>query len=301
MLTRLGLALGFVFVPPSSDCTHIFETEVSWSPEAGKTLVLISKGAIFVRRSGSSQVLTAADFEHLVERRLLRFREKVMEGMARVVHAAPGHEVLTVSHPAHAGGTVTVKVEAAPAQLGLSGRALILNATTPAERVELSMALAAAQAGYAADRNLLFSAYASRDDFDHEEKAWPWLAHQSLLVGAPAFYWLAKLTREQAHNVLEESFQASSHLRKVTILRYSGFFGKSLHDRFFERLGKSGRDYGAVPWRAVENLFKTGPSDNRDRDQSRATELARTLANSAFDALTWYELEKLDCAVYAPF
>jgi predicted HTH transcriptional regulator len=58
-----GLQFIVLYVPCSDYCTHIFETNVDWSPSPDKTLPAIPKGAIYVRRAASNQIMTAADFE----------------------------------------------------------------------------------------------------------------------------------------------------------------------------------------------------------------------------------------------
>jgi predicted HTH transcriptional regulator len=88
-----GNSFVVLYSPCEPNATHVFESNLTWSPDGKKEISLVSKGSIYIRRVASNQVLTSADFELLIERRLKHFREKIIEGLVRVVHAPPGHEV----------------------------------------------------------------------------------------------------------------------------------------------------------------------------------------------------------------
>ncbi len=60
-------------------------------------------------------------------------------------------------------------------------------------------------------------------------------------------------------------------------------------------------DHGTVAaWRTKELVFRTGQSRAVIRDEQRATELALQLQNQ-IDQVNAYELQKLDCSLYAAF
>lgn len=285
-------------VPCSTDCTHIFESNLDWSPSPGKTLTRVSKGAIYVRRSASNQVLTSSDFENLLQRRLQRFRSKVLEGVARVVNAPAGHDVVTIIQARDAAGAQSITIGDAPESSGLIGKQVKLASSAIAERLAVYRALTDADPQATVPLHCLYEAYATREAMDIDASVKRWLAFHSAVGGAPLFFWLRELTTAEAREILELAFHAPGH-RKGYIVTYSGFYGEHFYEKLRDRMAR-------LVWWSIRAfpgthaLLNVGPSKQVAEDSRRATELARLLTAHR-DGGSEHELERLDCALYAPF
>ena len=120
-----------IYVPASQDVTHVFESNLDWTTPSGKVLTVVRKGTIYVRRAGSNQILTSVDFEQLVQRRIQRFREKILDRVTRVVKAAPEHETVTIAKVVGSTGEPGVHVVDAPSSSGLAYTSLKLSLGLP--------------------------------------------------------------------------------------------------------------------------------------------------------------------------
>jgi len=299
--THEGKQFAVVMVPPSRSHTHVFESDVSWKTPEGKQIPWVRQGAIYVRRSGSNSILTSADFEQLVERRLAHFREKVLEGLVRVVKADPAHEVITVAldSPGTSGRAVTV-VDA-PASVELLGKSLALRADSLSAKIDFTIALTRDQTDPQIDVRLLYDIYSVRVDTKLNDEQMKWVIYHSLRTESPAFFWLQQVKDSVARDLISEAFGASKFWSKVGILNYAGFYGEQLHRRLYDRLGSMAAEHRIRRFQTKAALFNVlHQSRNQQRDEARATELARTLATK-HDSLSERELQKLDCALYAPF
>jgi hypothetical protein len=287
-----------LFSPRSLDCTHIFESNLDWIPTPGKSLTVVSKGAIYIRRAASNQVLTSADFELLVERRLKRVRDKMLEGVARVIQAPIDHEVVTIVRSSDASGASTITVGGAPESMDLRGKPLRLARESMADKIKFLEAMTNADERIPVPASILFEAYAARETLNPDASMTEWLAHHSLLCESPAFWWLSQMKAADARKILKKSFEKATW-RRGYIVTYSGFYGKTIYNELRDRLKLSGHQE-FHPYSEKRLLLNVDPSRNRKDDSRRATEMARALAAEK-DQRVIHELERLDCSLYAPF
>lgn len=309
VLTRLrcreishdGKSFIIVASPCDPETTHIFESNLTWSPEPGKVVTVVAKGNIYVRRVASNQLLTSADFELLIERRLRHFREKILDGISRVVDAPPGHEIVTLVQGTDASGSKILTVADAPPTSDLVGRPLKLASDSVIEKIRVYQGLTAADESIDVPIGVLLDAYSARESLDLDEAAIEWVAYHSLRVGTPPFYWLEKMKARTARGILEQAAKGKKvpYWRKQYMLTYSGFYGKTIYEKIRVELTGGGNSY-LRQFRDKHSLLNVGPSKERQRDSARATELA-TLLRKSTDAMQSRELEKLDCSLYAPF
>lgn len=293
---RDGKVFTAIFVPCNHEATHIFESNLDWSPVPGKTLPLIRKGAIYIRRSASNHLVTSADFEELLQRRLKRFRDKVLEGMARVVNAGPGQEVVTITHDQDSSRMPVVTIKDGPASLNLGGRPLKLAGNSVAELISIFRGLTDADAQFSVPRQTTLQCYVARETAELDDESIEWLAHHSLVNGSPIFWWLKKLGAAKSKAVLRRAFKVAGRIQKEHIVTYAGFWGERFFREMAEQLdGKTTRRFSGKT-----NLLHVHRSKHPADDALQATNLAKALARQS-DAQKGYELEKLDCALYAPF
>ena len=179
-----------VHIPASRDFTHIFESNLDWTTPGGKAIPLIAKGSIYVRRSASNQVLTSADFEAVVHRRIDRYRQRILDGVARIVNAAPETQIVTVAKVVGARGEPGIQVVDAPTGSELVGKSLTFTAKSLADKINMYSALVGPSYSERVDARILFEAFAVRHDQDLASEQREWIGLYSLLRHAPVFYWL---------------------------------------------------------------------------------------------------------------
>jgi hypothetical protein len=291
-----GMAFVVIYSPCSPDCTHIFESNLDWNPIPTKTVTAVTRGAIYVRRVASNQLLTSIDFELLLERRLKRIRNRMLEGVARVIQAPVNHEIVTVVRSSDEHGAPTMTISDAPDSMELRGKLLRIAKDSIAEKISWLKELTNADARITVPASILYEVYADRETFRSDKATAEWLAYRSLLCEAPVFWWLRQLATATARKVLKMAFEKPG-LRRGYIARYSGFYGEAIYTELRDRLkGQQSLE----PYRDKRSLLNADPSRDPSNDARRATELVRQLAIDR-DQASIHELERLDCSLYAPF
>lgn len=285
-----------VAVPVSAAVTHVFEADMAWKTPAGTAISGVRQGAIYTRRSGSNAILTSSDFEQLVNRRLQHFRDKWMEGITRVIHAPAEAQVVTIAKVVGARGEAGLQVIDAPPSSELAGQSLSFTVNTLADKINLFKTLVKPSDSHLIDERLLFEAFAVRHDVDFSSDHQQWLAVYSMLRQAPVFYWLKDLGFSAARSLIQSAFDAGKGVQRAFIVNYAAFYGEAFHRKLHERLPPS----SARPFSGRAHVFQTRASRHIGEDELRATELARLLSTDK-DQRAIYELERLDCSLYAPF
>lgn len=293
-VTVNGLKFAIVHVPPSLDCTHVFESNLDLG-QPPKLVTMVRKGSIYVRRSGSNQVMTSVDLEQLIARRIDTFRTKLLAGITRVVTASPDQEVITVAKEMPDPGVIRYRVMDAPTSEGIEGVSLAIAGESVRDRIALNVALTANDRDYQIDDRLLFEAYAAREE-QWSSAHLDWLADRALRAGLPAFAWLKDRSVVPCRELIKAVFDSAPRPVQFHLLSVSGFYGHALYERLREAIGHS----AARSFPGEGRLFNTSSSADPKRDSTQATEIARVLSKRK-DATLRYTLERLDCALYAPF
>lgn len=254
-----------VFVPPSLNATHIYESNRDLVA-GGKSTPKVPKGAVYVRRVGSNQVLTAVDFELLVDRRINRFREKILEGLTRVVKADPTADLITVRVAPTEGGARNVTIVDAPSELAISGKTANIALNTIEDRISAYMALGEKGRDAIPPEVFSFEVYVERGSVTDKSRI-KWMAGVALVTGAPAFYWLTQLEKDEARKVVDAAFGLAPNWRRETIRDVAGFFGKPLYDKLNGQVERPNRK----PFRDREEIFGVKRSEAPDTDAAAAT------------------------------
>lgn len=289
------MAFVVAFIPPTLNATHIYESNRDIPLPGGRSQPRIQKGAIFVRRVASNQILVSADFENLVNRRIDRFRDRILEGLTKVVRAEADEEIVTVRVAPTKGGARNVTIVSAAESLAISGKTVSIALNGIADRVSAYMALSSSGGGAVVPEAFLYEAYALRAELQDADQ-YKWLALESLVVGVPAFYWLSHLDKAIARSIIDAASKRARWCREQ-VRDVAGFYGETLYKKLNDRL----EDHGLKKaFRPKAQLFGTSKSKVPIADSARATDQAKALAERSDASLRW-QLVKLDCALYAPF
>lgn len=292
-----GLKYVLVAISATKDRTHIFESNRDVDFPNGKKTV-IRQGAIYIRSSASNQIVTSDAFENLLSRRFQRIREKILEGISRVVHAGPTQEVVVVSPQSSNDGARTFRVTDAPEAISIRGASVTAVPQTTEEKISAWISIQQADPNNLPPPKSLMEVYCQRHDLSLLDAQKQQLALFSLVHGLPAFYWLKDLSREEAQKVVEKAFDRAKNIERFYILKVSGFYGKETYHSYESKLSRS--SYAAVPpFVDLQSLFQMKRITLSSVDQE-ATELAKGLAVKE-SGYKLSALQKVDCALYAPF
>lgn len=293
------LNFAIIFIPASPDRTHIFEEDMNVVMPSKQKVCLARKGAIYVRKSGSIQIMTSDDFEELLSRRTNRIRDKIFEGITKVIKAEPEHEVLVVAPDESSGQEKSFRVVDAPDAIAVKGLNLVATPSTPEGRIALWQMAHEIRGKDLPHREALMEIYAVRESLKLSQEQVAWLAEVSLIREVPCFYWLSRCDETKAKETILRAFDSAKRIEKFYILKVAAFYGKSFYNRLREsKPGSTVRDQTRYPSR-VEDTFNTGKLTDRGSFED-LQRLAKNLAKESREQeLT--EVRKLDCALYAPF
>lgn len=293
-----GLSFVVLYVPPTRDRTHIFEEDMCVRYPGGQQLVLVRKGAIYIRKSGSNQLLTSDDFEELLIRRTNRIREKLLDGISKIIKAEPEYEILVVSADSGSGQDRAFKVVDAPDAIAIKGLNLVAAPSGPEDKIALWHAAHKINHKDLPHREALMEIYIMRENLILIPEQIKWLAQVSLLRETPSFYWLSRCDKDTAKNIIRTSFGIANRIEKYGILKVARFYGRT----FYEALQKSKqgefvRDAKYPVY--LQGVYGTSKL-NDDESKQKLEMLARKLSSGAAEQ-ELSEARKIDCGLYAPF
>src|SRR4051812_2503708 len=84
---RDGKKFVVVLIPSSPDSTHMVYKEGAFKHPSGDKKVVLQVGTFYVRRSGVNHLADSRDVDAIVERRMARYRAKLLQDITRVVEA----------------------------------------------------------------------------------------------------------------------------------------------------------------------------------------------------------------------
>ena len=293
-----GASFVVLFVPANVDRTHILEEDIQVN-FGGKHVVLAKKGAIYVRKSGSNQILTADDFEDLLQRRIKRFREKILDGVSRVVKAEPEHDILIVSAESEFEGKSSLKVIDAPDGMRLKGVNFVVDPKNAADKISVWRAAYDIDSRDLPNNNALMEMYASRETVELELDQIRWLILASLINNAPIFYWISIYKGKDIREIFKEAFKSAPRLNKFYILKAAFFISVGLYEELLRSSEGSSIRGDAKPISNKVLIFGTDQSE--DEREIGELNLLSTELTKEFDQQKLYRAQKLDCALYAPF
>ena len=295
-----GKRFVFICVPITMNRIHVFEQKMSFRPEGKDPIILVRQGAIYIRKTGSNQILTSDGFEEIMQRRIQRFKNKIMDGLARVVSSEIDQEVVIVTPENAENGSKTFTVTDSSDGIKIRGAKLIVTPESPEDKVSAWIAINKSDNNDYPTEQAIMGLYAVRAEVNLSEDQKIYVAIFSLVKGLPSFYWLQGLKKNVARAAVEDAFSRSGAVEQLFILNVAGFYGKAFYERLRIDFGPDASQRGATEYRDLEALFKTKKTKDQEKDEVFATKIASGLSIKHSQQKI-YELRKLDCALHAPF
>ena len=120
-----------------------------------------------------------------------------------------------------------------------------------------------------------------------------------LIQGLPAFFWLDGQATSSIHGALDKAFDQAKNPERQYILKVSGFYGESTYVKYRSKLKKESSAW-IDSFRGLPLLFRVSRTNSLIEDEQQADNLSLDLAKK-YDISKLFRLQKLDCALYAPF
>jgi len=295
-----GIKYIFIFAPATKNRTHIFEQNMDYNPSGKQPITYIRQGSIYVRKSGSNQILTSDSFEEIMHRRIESYKDKLLENVARVVKAEPEQEVIIVSPDSPTASGATYKITDAPDAIAIKGTSFSLAPRTLDQKIVVWIAVNQTDQNNIPPKLSLMEVYWKRKEIEVTTQEKKELAYFCLIRDLPSFFWLQALSKEEVIEVLSRAFEKASAIEKMMIIKVSGFYGRSIYEGFFNKFARNALRRDIKPYNAdLKLLFNTDKLKISDYEEE-ATSLAKELSEG-HDQHKTYRLEKLDCGLYAPF
>jgi hypothetical protein len=240
-IERDGKTFVIVLIPGSADCTHMFSKEGAFKYPSGAKEVVFRPGTFYVRRSGANHLADSRDLDAILERRMVRYRTKLLEGITRVVVAPPDREVFVVKKPEGAeGADGRYVIEDAPD--GMKGMWFIPTPETAEQEIAMHVGLNKANPTEIPSAGMIWKWYGVRDrlrlSVEHKIR----VAMFSWRRGAPAFYWIKGCTGEQVREALGEVIKVEKNPGLIAdVLVASAYLGRRFHKSQVAKVGDTSR------------------------------------------------------------
>lgn len=290
----------FLYVPVTMNRTHVFEQNMTFRPASKDPIILVRQGGIYIRKSGANQILTSDGFEEILHRRIQRYKNKILEGLTRVVSSDLEQEVVIVTPEQAQDGTKTFKVSDSSDAMIIKGAKLTIQPETFEEKVSAWIAINKTDKKDLPTQHAIMGLYASRQDVKLSEEQNKYIVYFSLISHLPVFFWLKEMDKKQAKQVIEDSYNDAKNIEKSYIISVSGFYGVDFYEKLRGKFSHTAAQINVPKFKNKYSLFKTNTRRRETSAEVEASALAKKLTqrHSMQDI---YCILKIDCALYAPF
>lgn len=295
-----GKKVVFIHIPQSKQHTHIFVSNADIQLQSGESKVSVRQGTIYVRKSGTNQILTSDDFEELLQRRFAQIKEKMLDGIARVVKADIDQEVMIVAADKNSSDG-KYKITDAPDAMPIKGMSFTATPETEEEKISAWIAINKSDPDNFPTPKSLMETYSKRKNIHMSGEHKKWLAYFSLVKGRPVFFYLQNLSKKDVFEILEKALDSKHAVDRHYVLDISAFFGKTIYDKLFGMLRQRQKHAEIAEYPGdLGSVFKTPKFTKPETFEEEANNLSAELVLEQ-NQRKLYRLRKLDCGLYAPF
>ena len=244
-----------VHIPESSGNTHIIVKEGKFRDRSGEDVIRLRKGEIYVRRSGSTQIIEPIDLDGVISRRINYFKDNLLNKIARIVEAPTESEVLIVNADEQEinAGTKRYVLSSGPSAIPVRGLATTVTPVTDESEIATSIALFRKNRSNRPGKNLLYRVYAKRRQLALDNSFLNDLVLMNIYMDIPSYYWLQLLSEKEIDDILNEVFEKGNYFDKVISLKIACCLGekyfikynKKATDQRFEQIRNKFQNYGA--------------------------------------------------------
>lgn len=303
-----------IHIPESKGLTHMIVKEASIVFPSGERKILLRPGMIFVRRSATNQIINPTDFEFLINRRILYFKDQIFDKITRVIEAPPEHQVLLFDPNATSPDGKTFVISDAPNALPVKGLSFTISPKDEIQEVASWIALRGRDEKFQPREDRLWNIYSKRHQlkFDHRQRLE--LIRFCILAGVPSFFWMKDLRAEELQEVLLRALNDAGNVSiKAEALHIGAFLGNKFHGKMLRTLGKFlprlNNRSKIFPKSGPRDLFSPAlavnprlPLEDRPSSQQleeQLTAIAIQLSNGQAEQFDRMTASAIDCHLYA--
>ncbi|MFA4828784.1 MAG: ATP-binding protein [Thermodesulfovibrionales bacterium] len=232
-----GMNFIILHIPESLGNTHIVVKEGKFIDNNKKEVIRLRKGEIFVRRSGSSQLIEPIDLEGVINRRITFFKDSLLSKISRIVEAPLERDVLIIEKGQE---EITAKgnkyiLSNHPEAVPIKGVSMTETPATDDIEIASSIALFRKDNENLPGLNLLYRIYARRKELTLSRDFFGEIALISIYKDIPCFYWLQFLHRDNIIGLIEQAIKKESYFSKVICLKIAACLGNSYFNKYLAK------------------------------------------------------------------
>lgn len=274
-----------IHIPESKGKTHIVVKEGKFKNKGEKEIIILRKGEIFVRRSGSTILIEPTDLDDIIDRRLKYYKESLLENIVKVIETPPEKEILIFEPSAN---EITFEgkrfvLSSDKDAIPVKGIPTTITPKNDESEIITSIALFRKDKTHLPGTGLLYRIYANRKDIKLSGSYYKDLALISIYKEVPCFYWLQFLPRKDIEEVLDEIFKRGNYFMKSFALKISACLGKPYFSKCIKKANDSRNDWLITKFNqsGCDGLFfstKLGSVSSEEIDKE-ATSMAKELSS----------------------
>ena len=248
-----------LYIPASNSRTHLISKDGEFKHPSGTSKLILRKGHIYIRRSGSNSIADTDDFEALFARRLESYRETLLSNIARVIDAPPNAEVFMLRRDENDPNGKRFIISDAPDSIPIQGLSFTVAPSTPTEEVAAWVAMSGGRPEVIPPERDLWNWYENREALTLTNEQKLAVAQFSVWRELPSFYWLQRLKGQDVQKTMLNALKHRPRGGMITpMFQVAAFLGKSVYnkymnagEKFREKLAPNMRNYPTEPRIAV--------------------------------------------------
>lgn len=262
---RNGKTFVVVLVPASLDQTHVVARDGIYNYPSSTPKTVLRQGTFYVRCSGANHLADSRDLDAVIDRRIQRFRSKLLQNIARVVESPAGSEVVVVRGEEGAPGSPKkFVIEDAPDAIAVKGMTFSVTPETAEQEVSAWIAINRGNPNEVPTAGTVWKWYEARKRLQLTSRQKAQVALFCLLRGVPAFYWLQECSGDEIREVLGDALRRRGEAESMSdTLAISAFLGKRFYRAQVTKLGSLTTQLGKM-----REFPKGGPRDYFERSLS---------------------------------
>ena len=231
-----------VFIPESRGRTHIITREATHKFPDGKTKTILSPGMIYIRQSGTNQIISSDAFEAIVDRRIEHYKATLFGRISKVIDAPLEHEISFIDPKDPRNGSRKVKISGDADALPIKGVGFSTPPKTDQEEIAGWIALRIRDEHVIPRTEKLWYLYANRlalkDTLTEEQISE--LLKFNLLTGVPPFFWFQFVEIEKRREIIKECLDILEQIQdKARVLHVGASEGRGFYNALLKKMGKA--------------------------------------------------------------
>lgn len=308
-----GKSIVVIYIPQSAHVTHFIKKDGVFKYPSGTSKTMLHQGTFYVRRSASNHLADSRDLDDVIDRRVDKFRDALLDKVARVVKSPADSNLFILSKDPEDDAGERFIIEDSPDSIPVKGMSFTVSPEGVEEEIAAWSVLSSGKSNIKPPPEIVWSWYSQRDKIEIREPHKLSVFQFSLWVSAPSFYWLQRIENSIIRQILLNAIRNRPiGIQAKPFLVVASFLGKATYREALRSLG----DYvHKIPGR-LKKFPAQGPrSEFISVKPKRKQKLAAfrkeklknlnkivdkaTIQNKEPSALRRWEAQELDCLIYA--